>query len=395
MKQTNKNMYRWALVVFIFSLTISGAPVKVFAAETGSYGGKPAKPGEGNDHTSQWFIYKALPPAEKREDEIRVINNSDSPLTLKLYPADSAKSSDGGFALEQEVEERDEVGKWITLSTSEVTVEPHAEQIVPFTIQIPEDAKVDPGEHAGGILIQEKKEVPKLVEGGIQLSTRIGIRVYVTVPGPIVEKLSVDEFFFKQVPGGAHTNWSTEAEIKNSGTVREDITIVTHVESAYPWLDRLFDRNRLLPANNERGMQVLRDDTLRSAFEFSTPAVSYLKGSTTVVYVDQHGKKQTLKSPDIYQWVLPPQKQLFIIGALAVSSLIALILLVIAIIRLVRRLRKALALLKNQEIAAAPEVVAPVKKPANTTKKTVTKKKVAKKATAPKKNRKNNDAISE
>lgn len=390
MKQPFKTVSRWTIIALIIIFSIVNAADAVFAADAGSYGGKPVRPGEGNDHTSQWFIYKSLPIGEKREDSIRIINNSDNPLTLKLYPADSAKSSDGGFALEQEVEERDEVGKWIVLSKDEVTVEAHAEEEVPFTIQIPEDAKIDAGEHAGGILIQEKKEIPKLIGGGIQLSTRVGVRVYVTVPGTIKEEIAVDSFALKQRTGERHTEWAADIYVKNSGTVREDVTIVTRIEPVYSFLDTLFDRGHLLPANNERGMQVLRDDTLRSSFEFTTPTIAYVKATATVVYQDQKGAKQTVKSDDVYQWILPPQKQLILISVVSLIAVIALVLLVIAIVRLVKRLRRAMVLLKTQEnsqeseVDLEPEKSKPKPKPVNK----------RKKKSSPKKKKKENEPAS-
>ncbi len=319
------------------------------AVDTGNYGGKPAHPGEGNDHTKQWFIYTALPLGEKRDDTLLLSNDSDAPLTLKVYPADSAKSSDGGFALEQEVEERDEVGKWITLSTSEVTLEPHTTQEVPFSIEIPADATVDAGEHAGGILIQEKKEAPTTTTGGIQLSTRIGVRVYVTVPGEVKEDVTIKSFNLKTSENGLFTDKEAEIEVQNTGTVREDLTIVTKIEPVYPWLSKIFDRTGLLPISNERGMQVLRDDTLRSSFQFVSPKIAKVKATATVVYMDVNGEKQTIAATPVEQWVLPPQKQLMIIGVVVLVALIAVVLIVWGVVRTIIRLRRALQLLKAQE----------------------------------------------
>lgn len=368
----------------------------VQAVDTGNYGGKPAHPGEGNDHTKQWFIYTSLPVGEKREDALLLSNDSDTPLTLKVYPADSAKSSDGGFALEQEVEERDEVGKWITLSTSEVTLEPHTTQEVPFSIEIPADATVDAGEHAGGILVQEKKEVPTTTTGGIQLSTRIGVRVYVTVPGDVVEDVQIKSFNLKTSENGLFTDKEAEIEVQNTGTVREDLTIVTKIEPVYSWLSKIFDRTGLLPISNERGMQVLRDDTLRSSFQFVSPKIAKVKATATVVYLDVNGEKQTISATPIEQWVLPPQKQLIIIGVVLLGALIAAVLIIWGVIRTIIRLRRALQLLKSQESATQQGSVeaveseddeseavalAPVKKP----RKKAVSKTPAKKATATKK----------
>lgn len=392
-----------SLFLAAFCLFVSSGAAQ--AVDVGNYGGKPARPGEGNDHTKQWFIYKALPVGEKREDTLLLSNDSDAPLTLKIYSADSAKSSDGGFALEQEVEERDEVGKWITLSASEVTLEPHTTQEVPFSIEIPADATVDAGEHAGGILIQEKKEAPTTTTGGIQLSTRIGVRVYVTVPGEVIEDVKIRSFTLKTSENGLFTDKEAEIEVQNKGTVREDLTIVTKIEPVYPWLSKIFDRAGLLPISNERGMQVLRDDTLRSSFQFVSPKIAAVKATAMVVYVDVNGEKQTISAAPIQQWVLPPQKQLMIIGVVILVAVIAVALIIWGVVRTMTRLRRALQLLKSQESSTqqidsevvehedeeAEEVVAPapVKKPRKkTAAKTAAKKATATKKPAPKTARK-------
>ena len=139
-------------------------------------------------------------------------------------------------------------------------------------------------------------------------------------------------------------------------------------------------------------MQVLRDDTLRSSFQFVSPKIAAVKATAMVVYVDVNGEKQTISATPIQQWVLPPQKQLMIIGVVMLVALIAIVLIIWGVVRTIIRLRRALQLLKSQERVtqqasseavasedqeAEEEVVAPapVKRP---------RKKAAKKATTKK-----------
>ena len=76
-----------------------------------------------------------------------------------MYAADSTPSTDGAVACEQFVEEKNDVGAWITLAKTEVTLAPATNEIIPFTITIPSTAGV--GEHSGCVFVQEKKVSPK------------------------------------------------------------------------------------------------------------------------------------------------------------------------------------------------------------------------------------------
>ena len=63
-----------------------------------------------------------------------------------------------------------------------------------FVIYIPETVEV--GEHTGGIFIQKKsKDEAEQGNGSkVMLTTRVGVRIYETVPGEIFRKLSFSDF---------------------------------------------------------------------------------------------------------------------------------------------------------------------------------------------------------
>lgn len=235
------------------------------AADFGGVGGSPANPDPNIPHSKEWFIY-ALNPGEKKEDVIIVRNNDEVAVDVLLYPADSDRSTDGGFALKQFVEPKEKVGKWITLSVSELHLEPGEAKEVPFTIEIPNDPQLDVGEHTGGILIQKKNQQPIEAGGGMQLLTRVGVRVYVTLPGEIIKKLEITDF--KTKLDSKRKMYTVSTTIRNSGNISQEITIKTRVTNLYPWLGYFFKE---YPLENSRNLQVLRDDSLISNFEFKKP----------------------------------------------------------------------------------------------------------------------------
>lgn len=157
------------------------------AIEYGGFGGRPAYPRAGNPRTESIFVHTLEPGAIQKEG-IKVVNNTPTKKTFLIYGGDSTPSTDGAFACKQLSEEKNDVGAWIKLDKSEVTMDPSTNQVIPFTITVPQNASV--GEHNGCILIQEKKDKQE-GQAGMALSVRTGIRVAITIPGDLVRKLEI------------------------------------------------------------------------------------------------------------------------------------------------------------------------------------------------------------
>lgn len=183
-----------------------------------SFGGLGIYPNESewdekNPLTKSWFIY-TLEPGEIKEAKVNVVNHSDQPVEVKIYPVDAVTTKDGAFAPQSEDRERVDVGAWVTMSVSELSLEPNKTKAVDFTIKVPENAEV--GDHMGAIIVQAK-EAPEAEEGTtMRVVTRVGARIYLTMPGEIIKKLEFEEF-----------NWKMEKDqvvfyltLANKGNVR-------------------------------------------------------------------------------------------------------------------------------------------------------------------------------
>ncbi len=164
-----------------------------------SYGGLGIYPNksewnEQDSLTKSWFIY-TLKPGEVKEAKVDVINQSDQPAEVKIYPVDAVTTKDGAFAPQSEDRERIDVGAWITMSASELSLKPNEAKTVDFTIKVPENAEV--GDHMGAIIVQSK-ETPKAEKGtAMKVVSRVGARIYLTVPGEIIKELELEEFSYK------------------------------------------------------------------------------------------------------------------------------------------------------------------------------------------------------
>lgn len=175
------------LSFFIFFLCLF-SPQPLSAIMSGQIGIKPAYPDPAVPTSIGRFDY-SLAPSETKEDAVEVINTYDKEIVLKIYSVGATTTPDGIFALGME-EVVEDVGTWIKLSKNEVTLAPYTSEIVPFTFTVPADA--EPGDHMGGIVIQEK-EVPK-GEGSITIITRVGVRIYERVPGEIIRGIEITGF---------------------------------------------------------------------------------------------------------------------------------------------------------------------------------------------------------
>lgn len=203
-------------------VTVSIASLSsVSAIEYGWFGGRPAYPKPDNKRSESIFVHELEPGAEK-EDGVRVINNTPDKKTFIIFAADSTPSTDGAFACKQFSEEKKDVGSWISIKKTEVTLDPTTNEVIPFTIKVPENAGV--WEHNGCILIQEKKSKAD-GQTGVSLSVRTGIRLAITVPGDIVRKLEITDFTLERTERGIVLH----PRVKNTGNVSidADVSIVT------------------------------------------------------------------------------------------------------------------------------------------------------------------------
>lgn len=177
-------------------LFLFGRASDVSALAVGDRGIMPAHPDPNVKYSDSWFIY-TINPGETKEDAATIANNSDETLTFMLNAVDAETTSDGAFAPLDNNAPKVDVGSWVKMSQNTVTVPAHKEVEVPFTVTVPKD-NTDVGEHFGAIVMQEVKEKTPHNQGvGIGIVTRVGVRMYVTVPGEIRKGLDFTQANYK------------------------------------------------------------------------------------------------------------------------------------------------------------------------------------------------------
>ncbi|MFA4930866.1 MAG: DUF916 domain-containing protein [Patescibacteria group bacterium] len=239
-------------ILLILSLLL--LPNLALAAEDGEMAIYPANWDGENELTKYWYIYN-VDKGNTHHDQVVVENTGNTPLSIKIYPVDALTTADGAFALENEDENKDDVGAWVKLSESELDLAPNEQRVVDFTIDIP--AETEPGEHIGGIIIENKT-----IKEGEQLNikTRVGVRIYETVPGEVVKKASIDNI---EVAGYYPSVWSLfykynlKYDLINEGNVQispdTDVSVNSnwfgHVEASTNSLDNgsIFPGKKITP----------------------------------------------------------------------------------------------------------------------------------------------------
>ncbi len=219
----------------------------VGAVAGGGLGIFPAHPDPNIPYSQSWLIYN-LVAGESKRDEFYVANQSNQTVKVKIYPVDAVMTKDGAFSLKQENEARTGVGAWIKLDKNELTLAPNRKQLVGFTFQVPKTAEV--GDHMGGIVAE--KLIQNSDKGTLRVRTRIGLRVYETVPGKLVKSLKINKLeanyyakdkkakpilkliFGLENTGNVHLNPSADLELINNLTGRPWSTKQANLGTIFP-----------------------------------------------------------------------------------------------------------------------------------------------------------------
>ncbi len=310
-----------SVFVLIFILLSNQA----FAIEYGGFGGRPAFPRLENSRTESIFVH-TLNPGDVQKEGVMVVNNSAEQKTILVYAVDSTPSTDGAFACEQLSQKKDNVGAWINLEKTEVTLQPATNEIVPFTITVPQNASV--GEHNGCIIMQEKLDKSDN-QSGVSLSFRTGLRVAITIPGELERKLEIVGFEVAKKEDG---NFLLQPKVKNLGNVS--------IDAEAKVITRYFFGLKHMTHGGQ--YPILRDDTSDWNFELKKPFWGGLYRSSLIVEYDTNseagvgvrsGKELTLlKGPAIWFWSFPTLGGFF--------AGVAILLFLIGVGFLVRFLRK-------------------------------------------------------
>jgi len=183
-----KNKNYCLILAIIISTSVLFIPLSLKAITAEGVGVSPAYPNPDVKGSDVWFVYN-LDRGESITDYLKLVNvSSEKTMKVKIYPVDAVVSNQGVFNPLDETDPKKDIGAWLKITESEVALAPQETRLIPFTLTIPEDASV--GDHLGAI-IAEKGELTPSGQAGLSIKTRVGIRVWNTVPGEIIKNLQI------------------------------------------------------------------------------------------------------------------------------------------------------------------------------------------------------------
>ena len=166
------------------------------------------------------FDYSAVQNATV-VDYLAVSNYSGKQLALHIYPADAYTNTDGGFDLVKSSADSRDIGRWVKLPNSSITLAPRTRAILPFRLVVP--ANASPGDHTGGIVASVSTTSRDAKGDVVTVQHRLAERIYLRVPGALRPSLDVEQlvagYSGRLNPlgrGSAHVQY----RITNTGNVR-------------------------------------------------------------------------------------------------------------------------------------------------------------------------------
>lgn len=208
-----------ALLVLVAAGLAVAAPAR--ADDTVGIAGAPSN---GTDPDGRSRYSYQVQPGQQVADFYLVRNTGTTDQSVELVATDAYNTDDGAFALLATDEEPKDAGAWVTLQDGQkrltVPLAPGAQQVVPFTVTVPADAR--PGDHAAGLVVSASA-----VEGQVKVERRVATRMYVRVAGELQPVLTVASIT-ASAPAGANplTGPSTvTVTVHNTGNVALGATL--------------------------------------------------------------------------------------------------------------------------------------------------------------------------
>ena len=168
-----------------------------------------------------YFVVTAR-PGEVVQLYALVSNSGSAPATVTLQAVDSSTSATGGISYNLPDQVARDVGAWVALTQSSVTLEPGRAAIVPFQLRVPDGAGA--GERVGGLtaFVPAAAGGSAVAPGGqpgqqfaLRVQTRTVTAIVVSVPGAREARLAIGGVDLERRPDAAYV----VVRLRNTGNV--------------------------------------------------------------------------------------------------------------------------------------------------------------------------------
>lgn len=174
------------------------------------------------------FNYGVTPGA-KASDGAEVLNLSQVPISVSVYPSDVLNNRDGTTSFPPGGTKPRDVGSWITLeipgNTNTVTVPARAGVIIPLKFSVPPGAQ--PGDHVGGIVAALESTAKNASGVFVHLDQRVATRAFFRVSGALKPRVTVEKLhpvYQQNYSPIGFGNVKATFTVANEGNVRVGVT---------------------------------------------------------------------------------------------------------------------------------------------------------------------------
>lgn len=173
-------------------------PAESSAASIGGFSVRPARFNPGDAQTRAFF--KPVVSAGRRfGDAVVVTNPGSAPVELDVYGVDGVTGVTSGAVYANRSDPLRGAGAWIRPSVTQLTVRPHTERQVTFTVDVPRSAA--PGDHLAGIAIEGASPQRSAGKFSVTVVVRAVVGVLITVRGSAQPQLQLKGISLAPLPG--------------------------------------------------------------------------------------------------------------------------------------------------------------------------------------------------
>ena len=291
-----------------------------------AWSARPASPDGQPDGARTHYTLQGS-PGESVTDYVLITNSSKVTAEFDVYATDAFNTSTGSFDLLPAARKPIDIGSWVSFPQPKVTIPAGASITTAFKVTVP--ANATPGDHTGGVVVSLSSGTD------VRLDTRVGVKIYMRVPGNLRPVLSIT--YLRPTyhgPSNLLSGGSVDVTytVENTGNIRLQSHPTLKAETAVfgfglaettlPDLPELLPGARVTFNGKLNGVRPAGPETITVALQpFPDP-------------VQPVGQVIPVFSKDATIWALPWQLVLLLL------LLVALIVLLVRWIRVRRRLNR-------------------------------------------------------
>jgi hypothetical protein len=151
-----------------------------------------------------YFIFHTS-PGGVLSGQVRIVNVSATAGQVALYPVDATTGQTSGAVYLSAQAQRRGVGRWVSLSTSTLTLAAHQRRVVSFSLRVPPGTSA--GQHLGGLVAAPLKPQSTQATSRGRSTFHVNIQeisivaVQVNLPGPARQQMTISDLVASGRPG--------------------------------------------------------------------------------------------------------------------------------------------------------------------------------------------------